>query len=92
MAETSGQEKTEPATPKKRQDARKKGQVAQSREISSAMILMVSLGFFYFAGSWMFLNLSELITGARPVLDLSIFSPERILENKPVFEDELKLV
>ena len=63
MPENSGQEKTEPATPKKRQDARKKGQVAQSREISSAMILMVSLGFFYFAGSWMFLNLSEMITG-----------------------------
>ena len=63
MPESSGQEKTEPATPKKRQDARKKGQVAQSKEISSAMILMVSLGFFYFAGSWMFLNLSEIITG-----------------------------
>ena len=63
MPESSGQEKTEPATPKKRQDARKKGQVAQSREISSAMILMVSLGFFYFAGSWMFLNLTEIVTG-----------------------------
>jgi glycine/D-amino acid oxidase-like deaminating enzyme len=36
--------------------------------------------------------LSELITGARPALDLSIFSPERILENKPVYENELKLV
>ncbi|MBT8370510.1 MAG: flagellar biosynthesis protein FlhB [Desulfobacterales bacterium] len=63
MPEASGQEKTEPATPKKRQDARKKGQVAQSREISSAMILIVSLGFFYFAGSWMFWNLSEIISG-----------------------------
>ncbi len=52
MPENSGQEKTEKATSKKRQDARKKGQVAQSREISSAMILMVSLGFFYFAGGW----------------------------------------
>jgi glycine/D-amino acid oxidase-like deaminating enzyme len=36
--------------------------------------------------------LSELITGRRPALDLSIFTPERILENKPVFENELKLV
>jgi glycine/D-amino acid oxidase-like deaminating enzyme len=36
--------------------------------------------------------LSELITGSRPALDLSIFSPERILENRPVFENELKLV
>jgi flagellar biosynthetic protein FlhB len=35
-----GGDKTEKATPKKRQDARKKGQVFQSREISSAMVLM----------------------------------------------------
>ena len=63
MPENSGQEKTEKATSKKRQDARKKGQVAQSREISSAMILMVSLGFFYFAGGWLFWRMSELITG-----------------------------
>lgn len=44
-----GGEKTEKATPKKRQDARKKGQVFQSREISSAMVLMfvfVSLRIF----------------------------------------------
>lgn len=34
------QEKTEKATPKKRQDARKKGQVAKSQEINSAFILL----------------------------------------------------
>lgn len=33
-------EKTEKATPKKKQDARKKGQVLQSREISSALVLL----------------------------------------------------
>ncbi len=37
---TGGKDKTEKATPKKRQDARKKGHVFQSREISSAMVLM----------------------------------------------------
>ena len=62
MPENSGQEKTEKATPKRRADARAKGQVAQSKEISSAMILMVSLGFFYFAGAWLFWNLSDLIS------------------------------
>jgi flagellar biosynthetic protein FlhB len=36
-----GGDKTEKATPKKRQDARKKGQVLQSREISSALVLMM---------------------------------------------------
>ncbi len=38
MPENSGQEKTEPATSKRRQEARKKGQVARSPEISSAMV------------------------------------------------------
>ena len=85
MSENSGQEKTEKATGKKKQEARKKGQVAQSKEISSAMILMVSMGFFYFAGSWMFWNLSEFITGIyqnietlrfATVTDASAFSVE----------------
>lgn len=35
-------EKTEKATPKKRQDARKKGQVVKSPEISGASILLFS--------------------------------------------------
>ena len=63
MPESAGQERTEKATGKKRTDARRKGQVAQSREVSSVMILMTSLGIFYFAGSWMFWNISELIGG-----------------------------
>lgn len=35
-------EKTEKATPKKRKDAREEGQILQSREISSAFILLLS--------------------------------------------------
>lgn len=45
-------EKTEKATPKKRQDARKKGQVVKSQDISSAIVmLMVFIFLFFFAGS-----------------------------------------
>lgn len=36
--------------------------------------------------------LAELILGQTPVLDLSVFSPNRILENRPVYEGESKLV
>ena len=36
--------------------------------------------------------LAELIRGVPPALDLAIFSPNRILENKPVFEGHGKLV
>jgi len=53
MADDKDQEKTEPATDKKRSDARKKGQVAQSREIPSVLVLLSSLSVFYFAGAWM---------------------------------------
>ena len=37
------QERTEPATPRKRDDARKKGQVARSMEINSAMVFLTAL-------------------------------------------------
>ena len=63
MAEDSFQEKTEQPTPKKIADARKKGTVAQSREIPSAIILLTSLGFFFFSGSWMFSNMSDFMGG-----------------------------
>ncbi|MBD8520013.1 flagellar biosynthesis protein FlhB [Lysinibacillus sp. FSL R7-0073] len=45
-------EKTEKATPKKRQDARKKGQVIKSQDVTSAIVmLMVFIFLFFFAGS-----------------------------------------
>jgi flagellar biosynthetic protein FlhB len=69
MAAGSEQERTEKATPKRRQEARKKGQVARSIEIPSVLILMTTLGFFYFAGSWMFWNLSEFFSGVYQKID-----------------------
>ena len=43
-----GQEKTEQATPKRREESHKKGQVAKSRELSSVAILVGVLIYFYF--------------------------------------------
>lgn len=36
--------------------------------------------------------IAELILGRKPTLDLSIFSPKRILDNKPVFESRRKII
>lgn len=44
MAEDPAAERTETATPKRREDARKKGDVAQSREVSSVICLAAGLG------------------------------------------------
>jgi len=58
MAEASDQqERTERATPKRREEARKKGQVAKSMEVNSSAILLVSLLFLYFGGSYMLENM-----------------------------------
>ena len=85
MPETGGQERTEKATAKRREEARRKGQVAQSREIASVLILMTAMGFFYFAGSWMFWNIAEVISGIyerlgtlrlEGVADVNAFSVE----------------
>ncbi|MDR6552803.1 flagellar biosynthesis protein FlhB [Paenibacillus qinlingensis] len=46
-------EKTEPATAKKRQDARKKGQVAKSMELPAAFILLFSFVTLLMFGSFM---------------------------------------
>jgi flagellar biosynthetic protein FlhB len=69
MPESQGQERTEKATSKRREDARRKGQVALSREIPSVLILMTAMGFFYFAGSWIFWNLSGVIGAVFEQLD-----------------------
>ena len=69
MPENTGQERTERATPKKKQDARSRGQVAQSREVPSVMILMASAVFFYFGGTWLLWNLSEFIIGVYQNID-----------------------
>lgn len=47
------QEKTEAATPKKRQEARQKGQVAKSMELPAAFILFFSCLAFYLFGGFM---------------------------------------
>ncbi|MBB6695910.1 flagellar biosynthesis protein FlhB [Cohnella xylanilytica] len=44
-------EKTEKATPKKRKEARDKGQVAHSQELVSSVILIVTISLFLFLGS-----------------------------------------
>ena len=61
MAQDSGMDRTEKPTPKKLEDARKKGQIAQSREIPSALILVTALAVFYFGGGIMARQLADIM-------------------------------
>ena len=62
MPEGDFQEKTEKATPKRRSEARQKGQVARSRELSSVAVLGVALILFYFAGAWLIDQLGRVVS------------------------------
>ncbi|SHJ43666.1 flagellar biosynthesis protein FlhB [Tepidibacter formicigenes] len=57
----AGDEKTEKPTPKKKQEARKKGQVLQSKEITSSVTLIFSLLILKYFGKHIVNNLYESI-------------------------------
>ena len=54
-------ERTEKATPKRRSEARKKGQVAKSREVTSIMVLLGGLLALLLLGSYYYNQLSTLM-------------------------------
>ncbi len=58
FADTSG--KTEKATPKKREELRKKGQVMQSREVTSNLILLMIFVSFKLVGNYLYAEFKTL--------------------------------
>jgi flagellar biosynthetic protein FlhB len=74
MAEESFAERTEQATPRKREEAKKKGRVAKSREIPSVMILMAGISVLFLLGTSVYQQLSTLMVRLlRHVGTLSLY-------------------
>jgi flagellar biosynthesis protein FlhB len=61
MADESFQEKTEPASDKKREEARRKGKVPRSVELNSALVLLFGLLILSFGGTAMVSGLAEVV-------------------------------
>jgi len=57
----NSQEKTEEATPKRLEDARKKGQVPRSRELTTMLILMVSASSMMLTGGYLSQGLGDIM-------------------------------
>ncbi|GAB4392639.1 MAG: flagellar biosynthesis protein FlhB [Gammaproteobacteria bacterium] len=79
MAESGGQEKTEEATPKRKREAREKGQVARSREFNTTIIMLVGAVGMLLMGGGLMQGLAENFR-----LALSI-------EHQQIFDDKLVL-
>ena len=73
MAEGSDQEKTQPATPKKLQDARKKGDVPRSRELATSLLLMGAVAMLFVSGKQLTLTLSQIFTDQFTLSRANIF-------------------
>jgi len=95
MAENEdGQEKTEQATPKKQDDARKKGQVPRSRELTTmAMLLMGALSLSMMGGS-VVRQLGGIMDMGLRVERSKIFDPWAIIDilSQAVYHGFLSLV
>lgn len=73
-------EKTEKATPKKRQDARKKGQVAKSAELSGAVVLLAAVVSLMMFGGFMKERFMKLYTDVIQNRMMMEVTPENITE------------
>ena len=77
MAEQDGQEKTEEATPRKRQKSREDGQVAKSIEIVSVVVLFAGVASLYFTSGFFYDNIQKIFYNSfefSNVKDISIKS------------------
>lgn len=93
MAEDSFQDKTEPASPKKKEDAQKKGDVAKSRELSSTAILTAGVIFMFFNAKDMIMtlgaNIRKNFSQIPDIISTNDFAPTMIRE---VLTDFLLLI
>ena len=57
----SAQERTESATPRRREQARRKGQVPRSRELNTMTVMLAGAGTMAVLGEWMFARLESML-------------------------------
>lgn len=65
----AGEEKTEKATPKKRKDTRKKGEVLQSKEVAVAVFVVGIFAFLAIFGNYMFQMLLNFMEQSMSSID-----------------------
>ena len=80
MAESDGQERTEEATPRRRDQAREKGQVPRSRELASIAVLVAgAVGFMWF-GEAIGRGLGEVMTRLFSLTREEVFDLSKLFD------------
>jgi len=79
MAAESGQERTEQPTPKRLNEARKKGQIARSRELNTTLVLLAAAGGMIFLGDNIMLGLRGIMVNGLSLKREVLFNPDAML-------------
>jgi flagellar biosynthetic protein FlhB len=77
---SSGQEKTEQPTPKRLEDARKKGQVPRSKELNTMVLMAIAAGAFIMLGQTMMADLSTVMKTNFQISRADIFDTRAVLK------------
>ena len=80
MAEDSDLEKTEPASPRRLEQAREEGQVPQSRELSTFFVVVTGVVVLWTLGGWMAERLFGLVRRAFSFERALAFDPKLMLD------------
>ena len=80
MAAESGQERTEQPTPKRLNEARKKGQIARSRELNTTLVLLAGAGGMIFLGDNIMLGLKGIMTRGLTLKREVLFNPDTMVD------------
>ena len=81
MAEQTGQEKTEQPTGKRLEDARQKGQVPRSKELTTVMVLVASAIALFFMGSSLIADMAAVMNESLTLTQKQIFDPMAMLHH-----------
>jgi len=93
MADSSSQEKTEEATPKRLRDSRKKGQVAKSRDLNTIVILIIAFATIVFMKDYIADNLkSSMISNINLVSRGNLDIQTMFLQGQSNFMSYLKII
>ncbi len=79
MAEEQFQERTEPATPKRLQEARDKGQIARSRELNAMAVTLAGAAAVFALGEGMVGGVTDIMAANLSLPRLAVLSPEQML-------------
>lgn len=74
------QERTEQATPKRREDARRKGKVVRSYEFNSSVVFLFCIAIFYFSGGYAYQQIANLTSLVLSNLDKFEITPKNVNE------------